>query len=161
VLVGFDMRKPRLTALFDLQNQEGLSNYYIGQVEIADIIYKTNHERVSVIPAGPIPPNPSELIVGEKTEQLYDYLRKNFDVVVVDSPPIGLVADARLLMHHSDCNLFVVRSNYTVKHHMQQTVDNLVSEKVHGLGVLLNDITVSEKEYGYYASEYYEFGQKS
>ncbi|MCT4591684.1 MAG: polysaccharide biosynthesis tyrosine autokinase [Carboxylicivirga sp.] len=161
VLVGFDMRKPRLTALFDLQNQEGLSNYYIGQVEIADIIYKTNHERVSVIPAGPIPPNPSELIVGEKTEQLYDYLRKNFDVVVVDSPPIGLVADARLLMHHSDCNLFVVRSNYTVKDHMQQTVDNLVSEKVHGLGVLLNDITVSEKEYGYYASEYYEFGQKS
>lgn len=161
VLVGFDMRKPRLSTLFDLQNKDGLSSYFIGQVQIEDIIYSTPYEHVSAIPAGPIPPNPSELIVGEKTEQLYSYLRSNFDIIVVDSPPIGLVADARLLMHHSDCNLFVVRANYSSKDHMQQTVDNLISENVNSLGVVLNDVSANDTEYGYYSSEYYGVNNKS
>lgn len=155
VLVGFDMRKPRLTALFMLQSKAGLSNYYIGQNNVADIIYQTDQENVSVIPAGPIPPNPSELIVGDKTDELYAYLRKEFDVVIIDSPPIGLVADARLLMQHSDCNLFVIRSNYTSKEHMVHTVDNLRNENVDGLGLILNDISLNEKGYGYYSAEYY------
>ncbi|WP_430815582.1 GumC family protein [Carboxylicivirga sp. RSCT41] len=155
VLVGFDMRKPRLTALFDLEHKDGLSNYFIGQCGVEDIIYDSFLENVSVIPAGPIPPNPSELIVGERTDALYAYLRKEFDVVVIDSPPIGLVADARLLMHHSDCNLFIVRANYTSKDHMVHTIDNLLSEKVEGLGVVLNDISINEKGYGYYTAEYY------
>ncbi|TRX70279.1 tyrosine-protein kinase [Carboxylicivirga sp. M1479] len=155
VIVGFDLRKPRLTALFDLQNKAGLSNYFIGQNSVEDIVYETEQDNVWVVPAGPIPPNPSELIVGDRTDDLYRYLRERFDVVVIDSPPIGLVADARLLMHYSDCNLFVVRSNYTVKDHMVHTVDNLISEKVDGLGLILNDISMSDKGYGYYTAEYY------
>ncbi|WP_439183476.1 GumC family protein [Carboxylicivirga taeanensis] len=155
VIVGFDMRKPRLTALYDLHQELGLSNYFIGQAAVTDIVYQTAQTNVYVIPAGPVPPNPSELIVGEKTEQLYEYLRSEFDIIVIDSPPIGLVADARLLMQHSDCNLFVVRSNYTSKEHMVHTVDNLLSEKVEGLGIVLNDISFKEKGYGYYSAEYY------
>ncbi|WP_289054663.1 polysaccharide biosynthesis tyrosine autokinase [Carboxylicivirga marina] len=155
VLVGFDMRKPRLTALFNLNSKQGLSNYFIGQSAVEDIIYDTELDGVSVIPAGPIPPNPSELIVGDKTHELYQYLRDNFDIVVIDSPPIGLVADARLLMHYSDCNLFIVRSNYTSKDHLVHTIDNLTSERVDGLGVILNDLSMNEKGYGYYSAEYY------
>ena len=155
VLVGFDMRKPRLTALFDLQSQAGLSNYYIGQSEISEIIYSTPLENVWVVPAGPIPPNPSELIVGDLTTDLYAHLRKEFDVVIVDSPPIGLVADARLLMDYSDCNLYVVRSNYTSKEHMAHTLEGLVNENVDRLGIILNDISSNEKGYGYYSAEYY------
>ncbi len=156
VLVGFDMRKPRLTALFNLQGELGLSNYYIGQSTVSEIVYATSQENVFVIPAGPIPPNPSELIVGERTNELYTYLRQEFDIIVIDSPPIGLVADARLLMQHSDCNLFVVRSNYTSKEHMAHTIDGLISEHVEGLGIILNDISSNEKGYGYYSAEYYE-----
>ncbi len=155
VIVGFDMRKPRLSALFNLHNEAGLSNYFIGQNHIGDIIYPTSQENVSVIPAGPIPPNPSELIVGQKTEELYAYLREHFEIIVIDSPPIGLVADARLLMQYSDCNLFVVRSNYTSKEHMVHTIDNLIGERVEGLGIVLNDISIKEKGYGYYSAEYY------
>ncbi|MBS2212436.1 polysaccharide biosynthesis tyrosine autokinase [Carboxylicivirga mesophila] len=155
VIVGFDMRKPRLTALYDLHNKLGLSNYFIGQTIIPEIIYPTDNENVSVIPAGPIPPNPSELIVGDKTEELYRYLRNEFDVIVIDSPPIGLVADARLLMDYSDCNLFIVRSNYSSKEHMVHTIDSLINEKVEGLGIILNDISAKEKGYGYYSAEYY------
>ena len=155
VLVGFDMRKPRLTALFELQGEAGLSNYYIGQNTVEEIVFSAQQENVYVVPAGPIPPNPSELIVGDKTNALYEYLRKEFDVIVIDSPPIGLVADARLLMHHSDCNLFVVRSNYTSKEHMVHTIDGLIGEDVKNFGVILNDISNDEKGYGYYSAEYY------
>ncbi|WP_430809985.1 MULTISPECIES: GumC family protein [unclassified Carboxylicivirga] len=155
VIVGFDMRKPRLTALHNLHDQAGLSTYFIGQSSPDEIVYPTDKDNLFVMPAGPIPPNPSELIVGEKTHELYEYLRSHFDVVVVDSPPIGLVADARLLMSYSDCNLFIVRSHYTEKDHMAHTVDNLLSEKVEGLGVILNDVSIKDKGYGYYTSEYY------
>ena len=156
VLVGFDMRKPRLTVLFNLQDKVGLSNYYIGQCKLNEIVYATAQENVFVMPAGPIPPNPSELIVSERTGDLYAYLRQEFDVVVIDSPPIGLVADARLLMHYSDCNLYVVRSNYTVKEHMVHTIEGLLDENVNSLGLILNDVSNNEKGYGYYLAEYYE-----
>ncbi len=155
VLVGFDMRKPRMTAIFGLHGKLGLSNFFINQCSIEDIIYSTDEENVSVIPAGPIPPNPSELIVGSLTDKLYDYLRANFDIIVIDSPPVGLVADARLLMQHSDCNLFIVRSNYSSKDHVAHTIENLSNEKINGLGVIINDISLKEKGYGYYSAEYY------
>ena len=92
--------------------------------------------------------------MGHKTEALYNYLRDNFEIIIIDSPPIGLVADARMLMQFSDCNLFVVRSNYTYKEHMVHTIDGLLGE-VDGLGIVLNDISVNEKGYGYYSAEYY------
>jgi len=155
VLVGFDMRKPRLTALFNLQGSAGLSNYYIGDNTVDEIVYPTAHGDVSVIPSGPIPPNPSELIVSERTGALFTYLRQAFDVIVVDSPPVGLVADARLLMNYSDCNLFVVRANYTSKEHMLHTVEGLVMENVNNLGLVLNDVSNDEKVYGKYSAEYY------
>ncbi|MBI9060859.1 MAG: polysaccharide biosynthesis tyrosine autokinase [Marinilabiliaceae bacterium] len=155
VLLGFDMRKPRLSDIYDLNHNAGLSNYLVGQVQIEDIIYSGGYDDLYVIPAGAIPPNPSELITGDRTAELFKYLRANFDVVVVDSPPIGLVADARLLMQYADTHLFVVRSHYTLKDHMVHTIQNLRTEGVQSLGVVLNDISIKDKGYGYYSSEYY------
>ncbi|MCU4175942.1 GumC family protein [Carboxylicivirga sp. N1Y90] len=159
VLLGFDLRKPRLTALFDLNGRDGLSNYLIGQCSIEDMIYETSYDNLFVIPAGPIPPNPSELISGDNTNTLFEYLRSNFDVVIVDSPPVGLVADARMLMQFSDNNLFVVRANYTLKEHMKLTVDNLIHDEVGNLGLIVNDVSLNEKSYGYYSAEYYDGSQ--
>ncbi len=155
VLLGFDMRKPRLSDIYDLNHHSGLSNYLVGQVPVEDIIYSVGYDDLYVIPAGAIPPNPSELITGDRTAQLFKYLRANFDVIVIDSPPIGLVADARLLMQYADTHLFVVRSHYTLKDHMLHTIQNLKVEGVQSLGVVLNDISIKEKGYGYYSSEYY------
>lgn len=155
VLLGFDMRKPRLSDIYELNHHSGLSNYLVGQVPIEDIIYSVGYDDLSVIPAGAIPPNPSELITSDRTTDLFNYLRDNFDVVVVDSPPIGLVADARLLMQYADTHLFVIRSHYTLKDHMVHTIQNLKVEGVQSLGVVLNDISIKEKGYGYYSSEYY------
>ena len=155
ILLGFDLRKPRLTALFQLIDKPGLSNYLINEANIDDIIYHTEYSNLFVVPAGPIPPNPSELLSGSGPKELFDYLRKHFDVIIVDSPPIGLVADARMLIQESDYNLFVVRANYTLREHMALTIENLMDEDVSKIGILMNDISLAEKGYGYYSAEYY------
>ena len=155
VLLGFDLRKPRLSELFNLNNETGLSNYLTNQATFDDICYKTNYDNLFIIPSGAIPPNPSELISNNKTSELFNILRDRFEVIIIDTPPIGLVADARILMDYSDCHLYVVRSNYTDKEHMGYSLNNLLLENVNHMGIILNDIPLKDKGYGYYSAEYY------
>src|SRR5690554_7902286 len=84
----------------------GISNYLIGQVSLDDIPKPSGHENLCVIPAGVIPPNPSELISSAQTQAFFQELRAHFDIVIVDTPPVGLVSDGRLLMDLADCHLF-------------------------------------------------------
>jgi capsular exopolysaccharide synthesis family protein len=154
-LLGFDMRKPRLSELYQLDNQTGLSNLLTNQASFEDILYETNHKNLYILPAGPIPPNPSELISSENTTRLFQQLREQFEVIIIDSPPVGLVADARMLMDYADCHLFVVRANYTNKEHMGYTINNLLAENIKNLGLILNDVSHKDKGYGYYSAEYY------
>ncbi len=155
IILGFDMRKPRLSTLFGVDNRNGLSNYLIGQSELNDVIYSSGKANLDILPAGEIPPNPSELIASDKTKHLFDELRKQYEIIIVDSPPIGLVADARLLMQYSDGNLYVVRVNCTSKDHLAYTVKDLAHEGIRNMGLVLNDVSPKEKGYGYYSAEYY------
>ncbi|GAO31094.1 CpsD/CapB family tyrosine-protein kinase [Geofilum rubicundum] len=154
-LVGFDLRKPRLSEIFELSNLPGISNFLIGQVAFEDIVKPTDQEDLFVIPAGIIPPNPSELITSSKTSELFKQLRENFDIIILDTPPVGLVSDGRLLMDMADCHLFVVRAGVTEKEHFAITLSNLIAEKVSCIGVVLNDVTTTRKGYGYYSSGYF------
>jgi capsular exopolysaccharide synthesis family protein len=154
-LLGFDMRKPKLSELFNLKNETGLSNYLSNQAEFEDICYETKYDNLYIVPSGAIPPNPSELISNNKTEELFKILREKFEVIIIDTPPIGLVADARILMDYSDCHLYVVRANYTDKEHMGYSLNNLMLENISHMGLILNDIPLKDKGYGYYSAEYY------
>ncbi|ASB50544.1 polysaccharide biosynthesis tyrosine autokinase [Alkalitalea saponilacus] len=155
-VVGFDLRKPRLSAIFDVANHPGISNYLIGQVEFEDIVRPTNHENLFVVPAGVIPPNPSELISGSNTVVFFEKLKENFDIIVVDTPPVGLVSDARILMDLAECHLYVVRAGVTNKEHFGITLSNLVAEDVKCIGVVMNDVASAPQGYGYYASGYFQ-----
>lgn len=150
VVLGFDLRKPKLNESFDLNHTKGISNYLIGEVEAEDICFSSGIKDLFVMPSGEIPPNPSELIGTQRTAQLFHWLRNNFEIIIVDSPPIGVVADARMLMQYSDTQLYVVRSNYTRKDHLQQTMNGLYGEKVHGVGIIFNDVEMEASIYGNY-----------
>ena len=89
VLVGFDLRKPKIFQDFNLKNEKGVSTWLIGQDKLQDVIQQTSYENLSVISAGPVPPNPSELTALAKTEELFRLLREEFDFIVIDSSPIG------------------------------------------------------------------------
>lgn len=115
VIIGADMRKPRLHKVLGANNDIGLSNYLIGKSDLEKIIFKSQYQNLDFITSGPIPPNPMELIEGKYFKELLKKLDEKYDCVVFDAPPIGLVADYFSIGKYSDINLYMVRQNYTKK----------------------------------------------
>ncbi|HEY4197451.1 MAG TPA: polysaccharide biosynthesis tyrosine autokinase [Mucilaginibacter sp.] len=110
ILIAADLRRSRLHKTFNMSNDKGLSNYLSKQCEIADIIRKTDQPFLDLILSGPVPPNPSELLHSPRMKTLLDELRKQYDIIMVDTAPVGLVSDSVPLIRMSDINIFVIRS---------------------------------------------------
>ena len=149
VLVGFDLRKPKIFQDFNLSNEKGVSTWLIGKDSFEDIIQETIFENLSVISAGPIPPNPSELIALEKTSELLRLLKDHFDYIIIDSSPIGLVSDTFHLTSISDACLLVVRPGKTKRDSFESTLNELNASKTKGVSLIINDIQADSKHYGY------------
>ncbi len=158
VLLGMDLRKPKIFNDFKLKNEEGLSNYLIGQSNKNDILQKTFIDNLSIIPSGAVPPNPSELLLDTRLDTLIDELKNDFEYIIMDTPPVGLVADAFQLMHVSDVNLFMVRQNYTDKEVLDFINDKYENNIVKNISIILNDFIPNSSSgygygYGYYEEE--------
>ena len=158
VVIGMDMRKPRIHENFDLNNSTGLSTYLIGNSAIEDIIFHSRIENLDLIPAGPIPPNPAELIETKKMLQMIQELSEQYDHVILDTPPLTLVADALLISRFCDSVLYVVRMKYTNKAALAQISDIYSTRKIENLGIVVNDIKSKGIGYGYGYGYGYEYG---
>jgi tyrosine-protein kinase Etk/Wzc len=110
ILIAADLRRSRLHKTFRVANDQGLSNYLANQCEIDDIIRSSGQANLDIIVSGPVPPNPSELLHSDKTKTLISELKKRYDIILIDTAPIGLVSDAIPLIRMSDINIFVIRS---------------------------------------------------
>ena len=115
VIIGLDLRKPRLTEEFNLDSKLGVVNYLIRQNNLDEITSSTQVENLDVILSGPIPPNPSELILSDAMKELIVELKQKYDYIILDTPPVGLVSDALELAQYADVTLYIVRQNYTKK----------------------------------------------
>lgn len=151
ILVEFDMRRPSLKSQSGLNaNGIGLSSYYTGETPIEEIIYKdTSIPNFHIIFAGHIPPNPSELIAGEETIKLIELLQSEYDILILDTPPLALVADAHLLTSFTDVNILVVRYNSTPKPLLQSILRDEKVTQIQRLSILLNGIPFQRREYSY------------
>lgn len=149
VLVGFDMRKPKIYNDFNLNNETGVSTWLIGKSNLEDIIQKTAFDNLYVISAGPIPPNPSELTALEKTKELIRLLKQRYDYIVIDSSPIGVVSDTFYLGSLADACLLVVRSNKTLKDMFEKTINEIEGSALNSVSIVINDIQSRDKQYGY------------
>jgi len=161
VLIGFDLRKPKIYQDFKLSNEKGISTWLIGQDKLQDVIQETAFENLSVISAGPIPPNPSELTALGKTEELLKTLREKFDYIVIDSSPIGLVSDTYHLASMTDACLLVVRPGFTLKEMFEQTLHDITARGTKGVSLIINDIKAEGKHYGYGEKYGYTSDKKS
>lgn len=161
VLLELDLRKPKISRYLSLTNKRGLSNYLIGKAEISEIIQQSNvHPNFYVIGSGPIPPNPSELLIDNEIDDLLKYLRQNFDEIFIDTPPIGLVTDAQVLARLADTSLYLVRQGVTYKDQIKKLEVLYNSKKFPKLNVLLNGVKLDGKYgygkgygYGYYSDD--------
>ena len=149
VLIGADLRKPKTHHNFNIENIKGLSSYLINQSSISEILNSTKNENLKVITSGPVPPNPSELLNSERMKKLITDLKKDFEYIIIDTPPAGLVTDSVITMKISDINLYVVRHNYT-KRSMLNIINNLHDTKqVENINIIINDYIASSSTYGY------------
>ncbi|MCK5136219.1 MAG: polysaccharide biosynthesis tyrosine autokinase [Bacteroidales bacterium] len=151
VLVGFDLRRPKISPDFGLNDEIGVSTYLIGNDPLKDILYKTNYDNLDVIPAGPIPPNPAELIDSERTVQMFNELRKKYSYIVVDSAPIGTVSDSYPLAAIADATILIVRSGKSMKGPLEATLAELDAIGINHLSIIVNDVKATK---GAYSSAY-------
>lgn len=157
LLVNMDMRKPTLHKRFGLQNSVGMSTLLSGNSSLEEVIQKTEHDHLDVITSGPIPPNPSELIESETMQEMLDRLKTEYDYIILDTPPIGLVTDARSLMEAATSTLYVLRVGYSKKAFLRKVDELMHMHRVKGLGLVVNDVRPERSGYGYgYSYGYYE-----
>lgn len=159
-LLGFDLRRPALYKDFELKNEKGITSYLINNAEIKDIIQKTQIENLDLISAGPIPPNPVELIASSRTKEFFDELKEIYDFIIIDSAPVGAVTDSYLLFGFADINIFTIRHNYSIKEAVKNNLKNIHLKNIPNVSILINDVKIKKNSYGYaYQSNYYSNGK--
>jgi succinoglycan biosynthesis transport protein ExoP len=169
VIIGLDLRKPRLSDEFNLKNQIGVVNYLIKQNSLAEITNATQIPNLDVILSGPIPPNPSELILSDAMKELIIELKQKYDYIVLDTPPVGLVSDALELAQYADVTLYIVRQNYTKKDMITLLNTRIKRGELTNASIVLNGYENKAKYgtaygygygYGAYSNGYHEEEEK-
>lgn len=163
VLMELDLRKPKLSRAFGIENKTGFSNYMAGLADIDNIIVPSGvADNIYIIPSGPIPPNPSELLMLPKMEQLFENIRNRFDYIIIDTAPVGLVTDAQIISKHSDVVLYIVRQGYTYKQQLRHADNLYKTGKLPHMNLIVNDVKLSKSsEYGYGSSSGYFEDEKA
>ncbi|MBK5720461.1 polysaccharide biosynthesis tyrosine autokinase [Dysgonomonas sp. Marseille-P4677] len=153
IIIDLDLRRPSVGKTLQIEAQKGISNYLIGQVSLDEIIISHPDYGFDIIPAGTLPPNPSELIKTAKTRQVLEHLKELYDYVIIDCSPVGLVSDAYILSEIADTTLFVVRRAKTNKSFFKSVISQLKYDGVEDIALVFNDVKGREGYYG--TSRYY------
>ena len=154
VIVGLDIRRPGLNKVFKISRKADGISQYLSQPSTTDLMslcQKSDvNENLYILPGGIVPPNPTELVARPSLDEAIAILKKNFDYIILDTAPIGMVTDTQLISRVADIVVYVCRSGYTPKRDLK-LVNQLVSEgKLHQVGILINGIDMSNRSAGYY-----------
>ncbi|MDL2214583.1 polysaccharide biosynthesis tyrosine autokinase [Dysgonomonas sp. OttesenSCG-928-M03] len=150
-LVGLDIRNPKLSEYLSISKKDGITLYLASDDMKPEeiIIHRPDlHPNIYVVPAGPIPPNPSELLLGDRLEEFFTYLRENFDYIIVDTAPVGMVSDTFSLDRISDIAVYLFRANYTNKSYIKLAESIVEENKLKRLSFVING-TTTKSAYGY------------
>jgi tyrosine-protein kinase Etk/Wzc len=155
IVLDLDMRRPRIHTAFGLDNSKGMSTLLIGKYNVEDVIQKTENDNLHIITAGPIPPNPSELVISKVMDEVLAKLKTLYDIIIVDNPPVGLVTDGISMLQRADYPIYLMRVDYS-KREFIYFVDRLYYEnQFHKLSIILNGVDFRRQKYGY---SYYKYG---
>jgi capsular exopolysaccharide synthesis family protein len=154
LLFDADLRKPRVHDVFDQRLEPGLSNLMVGQAKASEVMRKSAVSGLWLLPAGRIPPNPAELLGSKRFKDFQSTLRRHFDWIVIDSPPVMAVTDPSIVAHAADGVVFVVGAEMTARHAAQSALEQLESANARIIGAILNRVDVQRNSY--YYSQYYQ-----
>ncbi len=160
LLVDADVRRPALHLAMDVLREPGLTNLLIGDAEIREAVRPNVMPNLDVLPSGPFPPNPSELLNSKKMQQLLRHFEGTYAHIIIDSPPILAVTDSAILATHTDGMVLVLRSGETEQRAAERAVDQVRRVGVRVFGAVLNEVSSSTVEESYYMQYYYSYHPK-
>jgi capsular exopolysaccharide synthesis family protein len=158
IILEFDIRKPKILKGLGLTKGPGITHFLLGKIEKEQLpIAVTDYDNLYVLSCGPVPPNPAELLLDSKVEELFAYLKENFDVIFIDTAPVGMVSDALTLSKFANCTLYIVRQGRTYKKQIGLIDELYKEEKLPRISIIINDVKV-KPGYGYYGYGRYGYG---
>ena len=160
IILDCDMRRPKIHKLFGLSREKGMSNILVGGCNVEEAITHTHIPNLDVIPCGPVPPNPSEILGSGRMADLLDRLRKHCARIIIDSPPITAVTDAVVLAKFADGLVLVISAGETPREIIQNGLGQLRSVNAHVLGAVLNGVEMGRDSTYYYQYYYYYYGEE-
>ena len=152
VILELDLRKPKIAKSLGLINEKGITHFMLGQVSAEEIpIPIPNTENLYIVPAGIIPPNPSEMIMDPRMGEFIAYLKTVFDIIIIDSAPVGLVSDSKIIAQLADATIYIVRQRFTVKKQLPFINELYIQNLLPNIGILVNDVKIGgiNSYYGY------------
>jgi capsular exopolysaccharide synthesis family protein len=165
IVLDLDLRRPKIHLGFNVANERGMSGLIVNQYALSECIQKSAIEHLDFVTAGPIPPNPSELLLSNRFKEIVEELKKNYDVIIIDNPPIGLVSDGVRILSESDIPIYVFKSHYSKRVFAQRVKELFDMDQLQKLNVVLNGLkSAGTSSYGYgygYGYGYYESDVKS
>jgi len=158
VILEFDIRKPKILSGLNLPKGPGITNFLIGKAELKDLITPVPEtENLYVLGCGPIPPNPAELLLDKRMDEMFAWLKENFDIVLVDTAPVGMVSDAMTLSKYADSTIYLVRQGHTFKKQVGLIDEFYKEDKLPKVSIIINDVKI-KPGYGYYGYGRYGYG---
>jgi capsular exopolysaccharide synthesis family protein len=163
IILDFDLRKPRLDKCFNVENLKGVSTILIKKHSYKECLNASPIENLDFITSGPLPPNPAEIILGPNLIEFIDVLKLDYDIIIIDTPPIGIVTDAMITYKLADNPIYVMRAGISPKSFIENVNSFVESSKINNMTIVLNGIERSSGRYGYgYKSGYgYQYGYTS
>jgi capsular exopolysaccharide synthesis family protein len=159
LLLDLDLRNSAISKTLDIESNMGVVNYIMNVAGIEEITFNVKHPDFYVIPAGPIPPNPGEMLMDTRLLELMNELKLKYDVIVIDTAPVGYVSDLFQVTGMLDATLFVVRHHTTRKNWLKNAIMELQTHKLKSLGIVINGIKRKRNKYKSYGYGY-GYGQK-
>ncbi len=148
IVLDLDMRKPKIHMGFGVDNKKGMSTLLVNKDKVEHCINHSELKGLDFITAGPIPPNPSELIINGEIDKIVDYLSKHYDYIMIDNPPVGLVTDGLMMIKKADYPIYVFKANYSKRHFIENVSRIVTDNKIHNLSIILNNIDTQKSTYG-------------
>ena len=161
IVIDLDLRKPKVHLGLNVSNEKGISNLIIKQVTLEECIRKSEIENLDFISAGPIPPNPSELILSDSFQEILETLKATYDIVIIDNPPVGLVTDGVQILAKADVPIYIFKAHYSKRVFASRVRELFEMNQITHLNIILNGTKAYKGKYGYgygygYGYDYYD-----
>lgn len=164
ILVGLDIRRPQLKKHFSITTNKGITSFLSGQESDLEslIVPSGMSEYLDLLPAGPVPPNPNELLTNSRLDQIFEVLREKYDYIIVDTAPVGMVSDTFLLNRLADVNLYITRANYSSKKYLALLNSYVADKRLTSTYLIVNAVDMRTQSYSYRKYGYgYGYGYSS